>query len=115
MAMHIGEEMRVRVKARGMSVVTFASRIGRSPQNVHKLFKQQSVDTQILRKASEALDYNFFHLLASDLDEKLKPNNVQEPAAQYVRRPPTVIIVSGDDMDQELLDRITKATKATKR
>jgi transcriptional regulator with XRE-family HTH domain len=111
MAMHIGEEMRIRVKERGMSVVTFAARIGRSPQNVHKLFKQQSIDTQLLRKASEALDYNFFHLLGEDLDKKMKPSQVQEPAAKYVKRPPTVIIVNGDDMDQSLLERITKAAK----
>lgn len=112
MAVHIGEAIRERVKESGMTVTAFASRIGRTPQNVHKLFRQQSWDTHVVRLASEALGYNFFHLLSMDIEKGKPTNMVAEAPAQYGNQSPTVIIVGGG-LSPEKIKRITEAAKGS--
>lgn len=91
-----------------MTLRAFADRIGRSPKNIYELFERPSIDTQILRKASDALHYNFFKLYCEEVDREL---GVAEPPAEYRKAKPTVIVIQGENVDPELIDRITKAAK----
>jgi transcriptional regulator with XRE-family HTH domain len=108
---HIGKELEERFKISGMTVKSFASRIGRSPKNIYELFERPSIDTQILKKASEALHYNFFKLYCDDLDTQMGLTRAEEQQAKYARTEPTVIVIQGTNIDPDLIDRITKAAK----
>jgi transcriptional regulator with XRE-family HTH domain len=108
---HIGKELEERFKVSGMTVKSFASRIGRSPKNIYELFERPSIDTQILKKASEALHYNFFKLYCDDLDKEMGITRAEEPQARYGRTEPTVIVIQGSNVDPDLIERITKAAK----
>lgn len=111
MAVHIGKEMERRFASSGLTKKAFASRIGRTPKNLYELFERPSIDTQVLKKASEALHFNFFKLYCEELDRLLGMTTVNEPDAVYHRSRPTVIVIQGDDSDPELLERITQAAK----
>lgn len=59
-SVHVGELIKLRLEQLGMSKAEFARRINRSPQNIHNLLTRKSVDTLLLVKVSEVLNYNFF-------------------------------------------------------
>lgn len=114
MAVHIGSELKAQFEASGLTLKAFASRIGRSPKNLYEVFERPSVDTQLLRKASEVLRFNFFRLYAEDIEKEWggTSSQVSEPAGIYQRsKPATVIVIQGDNPDPGLIERITKASK----
>lgn len=60
---HLGEFIREKVEQTGISKAEFARKIGLLRQNIEKtVFMKNSLDTDLLCRISEELDYNFFEL-----------------------------------------------------
>lgn len=57
---HIGEEIKKVFDDSGMKVQSFAEKIFYSRQNVNGIFKRESLDTDLLIKISNALNFDFF-------------------------------------------------------
>lgn len=58
---NIGEEIKKKVLERQQSIASFAKVIGIQRQNIEKtVFSKNSIDTDLLMRISEELDYNFF-------------------------------------------------------
>ncbi|HWY37644.1 MAG TPA: helix-turn-helix transcriptional regulator [Bacteroidia bacterium] len=60
MAIHIGERIRQRAAELRMGPTELGRMINTSKQNVYGIYKRKSIDTEILRKLSKALNCDFF-------------------------------------------------------
>lgn len=60
MAFHIGKIIDKRLRECGMAKSELARRAKVSPQLIQSILKRQSIDTDVLRRVSVALDYDFF-------------------------------------------------------
>lgn len=83
MAVHIGKLIGKKIKEAGMSKSELGRRISITPQNTHYILKRNSLDTELLRKISLALDYDFFqHYLGLNPDGKLNESLLSVSAAE---------------------------------
>lgn len=116
MAVHIGEEVLRRLEQVGMTKARFADRIGRHRGRVYDVFTSPGCDTVLLRKISQVLEFNFFKLLAEDLEPSSTKHEVGEPAVQYQRsapgRQPIRLVI---EVDPEDLQATTKAERMVTR
>ena len=77
---HIGKKIHDGVKAKGISVSVFAKKINKSRTVVYDIFERESIDSLLLYKISEELDFNFLSLYdITQHDHKL----VNESAVFY--------------------------------
>lgn len=77
---HIGEEVKQHLYSTRMPVVEFAQRINKSRTVVYHIFKRKSIDSELLKKISETLGYDFFSHYTKYFPEDIKPlENVREP------------------------------------
>ena len=77
----IGQLIKERVDASGMSKSEFARRINTTPQNAYGIFKRKSIDTDMLKRIGEVLGYDFFnHYHVPDPKKRI----VQDPEGMYV-------------------------------
>ena len=60
MDIHIGRLIEQRIKEVGMTKAEFGRRINTSRQNVNTLLKKNSLDTEMLWRISEVLNFDFF-------------------------------------------------------
>ncbi len=67
--MHIGLEIQKKLHERKMTVVYFSSQIPCTRANVYKIFKQKSIDTDLLLRISRILEFDFFNLYKSELTD----------------------------------------------
>lgn len=74
----IGVLIKLKVAEKGLTVSEFARRINTNRNNVYDIFKRDSIDTLLLQKISEVLEYNFFLNF-------IKENSVSEPSANYIK------------------------------
>ena len=63
---YIGSIIRQKVKESPYTFAQFAREIGCSRKALYDLFKNKSVDTDLLCKISELLNYNFLDLYLND-------------------------------------------------
>lgn len=70
MELHIGQLIKEQLERSGMKKTEFARRINRTSQNVYAIFERTSIDSALLASISEILNYNFFEVLAVDLNNK---------------------------------------------
>ena len=63
---HLGNLIKQRLQEIGMNKSELARRINTTPQNVYGIFKRKSVDTELLRKISNVLEYDFFQHYTQD-------------------------------------------------
>ena len=56
---HIGQDIRRKLKEQGRTVTWFANEIHTDRSNVYKMFQQHSMDVAKLMEISRLLDYNF--------------------------------------------------------
>lgn len=56
---HIGSLIKEKVKERSVSITKFAGMIHRERTTIYGIFERQSIDSELLRKISEALNYDF--------------------------------------------------------
>lgn len=59
---HIGEQIRQKMKERQKTVVWLAKQLSCSRTNIYKIFEKYSVDTDTLTKISTILEFDFFSL-----------------------------------------------------
>lgn len=67
----IGQLIEERVKAQKLGVTEFAKLIGTERSNVYDIFKRSSIDTDLLKKIGQVLEYDFFQDL-------LEPETIKE-------------------------------------
>lgn len=69
----IGQLIKERVEAVNMEVTAFAKLINKERSNIYDIFKRDSIDTKLLKKIGQVLDYDFFqHLIEKETIEKLR-------------------------------------------
>jgi transcriptional regulator with XRE-family HTH domain len=74
----IGEIIKQQIKIKGLTVSEFARRINTNRNNAYDIFRRDSIDTALLQKISDALEYNFFvHFVDT------KTNTTEPPASAY--------------------------------
>lgn len=67
--MHIGHEIQKELKRQGRSATWLADKIPCFRTNVYNIFMRKSIDTDLLLRISEILDFNFFTLYVRPNDE----------------------------------------------
>lgn len=72
---HIGEEIHARLKSKRMKVVEFSRQINTNRNNAYDIFTRQSIDSSLLIKISEALEFDFFRLYSLPLSQN---KNIQQ-------------------------------------
>jgi hypothetical protein len=70
MGLHIGQLIKQQLELSGMKKTEFARRINKTSQNVYAIFERTSIDSGLLASISEILNYNFFEVLALEIDRK---------------------------------------------
>jgi hypothetical protein len=60
MTVHIGKIIAQKAKDKELGATALAKKINTTPQNMYTIYKRQTIDTGLLLKLSEALQYNFF-------------------------------------------------------
>lgn len=68
----IGKLIKKRLKERGLSNAEFARRINTHIRNVYDIFKRKSLDTELLTKIGDVLEYNFFQYYSMSDDKIFK-------------------------------------------
>jgi hypothetical protein len=71
-SLHIGSEIRKRAKKKGMRADTMAKLLNVSTPNIYKIYERESMDTDLLARICEVLDYNFFTLYAKSFRTELE-------------------------------------------
>lgn len=75
--MHIGNQIKIKMKEKKKSVVWLANELGYSRINIYKIFEKRSIDSNILFRISTILEFDFFSLYTEELEER-KLHNIQE-------------------------------------
>jgi hypothetical protein len=69
MIINIGEKIRQRAKELRIGPTEFAKMISSTKQNIYSIYSRKSLDTQLLTKISQALEFDFFrYYTTSDLN-----------------------------------------------
>jgi len=85
---HIGQKIEEVIHELNMPITEFASRINKSRTVIYNIFKRQTIDTGLLYKISEVLEYNFFKLyfeagaMANDPSEKYNKSSQKDISQQ---------------------------------
>lgn len=64
--MHIGRRIREILESNGMTVKTFAERLPCSRENAHRILQKQHLDTQLLNRICDVLNYDLYKDLSRD-------------------------------------------------
>lgn len=68
MEIHIGEIIKNKARELRIGPTELGEKINTSKQNVYGIYKRKSIDTDLLRKISNALGHNFFTYYVSTLE-----------------------------------------------
>ena len=79
MALHIGEKIKARAKELRIGPTELAGMINTSKQNVYGIYRRKTLDSDLLRKISLALKFDFF----STYYDKQWQKSFQEGQAPY--------------------------------
>ena len=72
MSFSIGEEIKKKVKERGITNVAFAEKMGIEERNLYHFFKKKDISLEQLLEASHILDHDFIKLYIKNLEKKDK-------------------------------------------
>ena len=72
---HIGSKIKQVWKRSGLKGSEFAKRLHRQRQSIYHLFKQESIDTHLLKTISQVLEHDFFLDYSEQLGMKV-PDSV---------------------------------------
>lgn len=64
--MHIGEHIKEVMRQQGVTATQLAKDICCTRTHMHKIFRKDNIDITLLRRISEALDYDFFRDLSKE-------------------------------------------------
>lgn len=68
MEIHIGEIIKSKARELRIGPTELGEKINTSKQNVYGIYKRKSIDTDLLRKISNALGHNFFNYYITSLE-----------------------------------------------
>lgn len=74
MSIHIGQLIRQKMEERGMTVSSLSRAYGCSRVNMYKIFDKSSIDTAMLLRFSQLLDFNFFQSYSDELLQRRQTN-----------------------------------------
>ena len=104
MKIHIGNEIKRIVEQKGINISKFSSQLNVERSNIYNIYKRESIDTELLRKISIALEYNFFSIFCSDEDlTNLRKPYTTEPITSFVNESESVYI---KDLKKQLEEKI---------
>ena len=106
---HIGQLIKKQLDIKGMKRSEFARRINRSSQNVYDIFNRKSIDTNLLLKISDILDYNFFEFFVYKVRNKDNDEHFQEEPIEYT---PMSEVESENEMLKNQLSACKEKTKS---
>lgn len=80
---HIGNLIKKKVKESGLSITNFAKAINCSRRNAYTIFERESIDTMLLTKIGEVLDYNFFQFFLPEETQNIlnEPRDIYNSAS----------------------------------
>ena len=67
---HIGEEIRKELHRQERTISWFARKLFCNRSNVYDIFKRKSIDTDLLMRISNILEYDFFSYYTDSLKKK---------------------------------------------
>ncbi len=89
---HIGQQVKLVLETKGIKVTEFAKRINKSRENVYSIFSRKSIDTSLLSKISEVLEFDFYKSLSScyktmelELYELRQQNEILKEYANFLK------------------------------
>ena len=68
--MHIGRFIREQVDKQEKTVVWLANQLSCSRTNIYKIYERPSIDTGLLLRISQILNYDFFALYTHEVDKQ---------------------------------------------
>jgi plasmid maintenance system antidote protein VapI len=71
-APHIGLLIREKLKENGQSVTWLARKLCYERNNIYRIFKKKTIDTELLAKISILLNYDFFSHLSIRINDDTK-------------------------------------------
>lgn len=83
-SIHIGQAIKARARDLKIGPTELGELLNTSKQNVYGIFKRESVDTELLRRCSEVLNFNFFSLYTPGFTDE-KRSRVQQLAEEIVK------------------------------
>jgi len=95
----VGNLIKRRLEEVGMSKAEFARRIHKTRQNVDDMLTRDSFDTDLLRKISKVLEYNFFQHFIESKPEFASRTAVTEV---YVKSSNMSVVVDLDGTEEGL-------------
>lgn len=97
MALHIGKEIEKKFDERGIKPGEFAKRINTGSRNIYTIFKRKDINSGLLKKISDVLEFDFFSLYRDELPAAM----LNEPSMQYARSKIGVQVIVELDGDPE--------------
>jgi len=89
---HIGQQIKIVIEQKGITITEFAKRINKSRENVYSIFTRKTIDTGLLAVISDVLDYDFFKNLSktykaieSELQEVREQNEFLKEYANFLK------------------------------
>jgi transcriptional regulator with XRE-family HTH domain len=89
---HIGQQIKIVIEQKGITITEFAKRINKSRENVYSIFTRKTIDTGLLTVISEVLDYDFFKNLSktfkaieSELQEVREQNEILKEYTNFLK------------------------------
>lgn len=82
---HIGQQIKIVIEQKGITITEFAKRINKSRENVYSIFTRKTIDTGLLTVISEVLDYDFFKNLSKTYDELEKKMKLLEEQNEMLK------------------------------
>ena len=76
----IGQKIKEVFEARHKKLTEFADELGTVRQNVYRIFRKRHLDTGLLLKISQVLDYNFFQYYVESQPENAGVENSRQIA-----------------------------------
>ena len=105
---NIGQIIKDILDQRNMTVIEFADKIGMTRNNAYNIFERQSIDTDLLKKIGQLLEYDFFLFF---LEEK----TIQNIKHDNSKKTKIFIELELDDKDISNVGVYEKALKVLKK
>ena len=71
MSVHVGKEIKKKVKERKMTVVELSRELGCHRTNVYRIFDSPTIDSGVLSRLSVIFHFDFFKLYSEDISDKI--------------------------------------------
>ena len=105
----IGQLIEERVKSVNMDVTEFAKQIGRERTNVYNIFKRSRIDTGLLKKIGQVLEYDFFqHFLEPATIERIKMADIIRKSKVFIEIPLSEDEIVRLGLEEKVLQVIVK-------